>query len=553
MKLHTIWFAAMLSGLAVASAPTAAKSATILVLDGSGSMWGQVDGRSKMDIAHDAIRTLVSGRNPAAELGLTVYGHRREADCKDIESLVPLAPNNSDALLRAIESLTPKGKTPIGSAVTQAAIELDYEQRPATVILVSDGRETCDVDPCAVAARLEERGVDFTAHVIGFDLAQNEDVELRCLAKATGGLFVRADDAVGLERAVRTLFEEASLTPEPGIWLAAVLAEDRQPIDEPVHWKIFRTHANEQIETEPVHRAESATQSIKLPTGSYRVEATHRGVSGRLDIEVDDRARARHVVVLGAARLEVVASYERGDEQVYSDIAWRLAALDAEQRGKIVRTSESPAEVFVVPGGRYELRVRHRDWTIQRKITLLEGQVAREHVRFGEGKLALQAALSSGSLPIRHPIQWKVVPVDLDSESAAEKNREQLRPTCLFALASGRYRVTVTYGATSTSRDVEVRAGVTTTTTLNLRAGEARVFASLPAPGGSINDPVEWTVASFTPGGRPNTVATKRSASHSFILPAGRYRVSGTLDRLRGDGIIEITPGESRSLSVVLR
>ena len=56
----------------------------------------------------------------------------------------------------------------------QAAESLRHVEQKATVILVSDGEETCNLDPCQVGRELEAAGVDFTAHVIGFDVANPE-------------------------------------------------------------------------------------------------------------------------------------------------------------------------------------------------------------------------------------------------------------------------------------------------------------------------------------------------------------------------------------------
>ncbi len=101
---------------------------------------------------------------------------------------------------------------------------------------------------------------------------------------------------------------------------------------------------------------------------------------------------------------------------------------------------------------------------------------------------------------------------------------------------------------------VEVKPGAILTHTINLAAGTARIFGVLPPPGGSIHDPVDWEIfalGSRKRGARP--VATKQSSSHSFTLPAGRYRVSGRYGDLAGTGIVEVRQGASSSLGVVLR
>lgn len=188
--------------------PVLSQDRAMVVLDASGSMWGQVDGRTKIDIAREAVKDLFLEWETAGgvEAGLTVYGHRREGDCSDIELVAPVGPVNSASLSEILDGITPRGKTPLSDAVLQAAEAMHYEEVKATVILVSDGIETCGADPCEIGRRLEAAGVDFTAHVIGFDVAAEADrAQLRCLAENTGGIFTPANNADELMQSLDSL------------------------------------------------------------------------------------------------------------------------------------------------------------------------------------------------------------------------------------------------------------------------------------------------------------------------------------------------------------
>lgn len=188
---------------------------TILVLDASGSMWGQIEGQPKIAIAQAVLRDLL-GRMPADQaIGLTAYGHRRKGDCGDIETIAQPASGNRGALEQAIGGLRPKGKTPLSAAVVEAARQLRHTEARATVILVSDGIETCNADPCAVAAELEASGVDFTAHVVGFDVDDAAaTAQLQCVAAETGGTYHDARTAEDLSRALEDV-TRAAPDPEP--------------------------------------------------------------------------------------------------------------------------------------------------------------------------------------------------------------------------------------------------------------------------------------------------------------------------------------------------
>lgn len=161
---------ALLVPAATAQAQSAAPRApqgpgqSMLVLDASGSMWGQIGGKAKIDIARDAVANMLGSWPASQQLGLMAYGHRSKGNCADIEMLKAPAVLDKAGFQRAVNALQPKGMTPISASVRMAAEQLKFSERKATVILVSDGEETCHADPCALGQELEKLGVDFTAH-----------------------------------------------------------------------------------------------------------------------------------------------------------------------------------------------------------------------------------------------------------------------------------------------------------------------------------------------------------------------------------------------------
>jgi len=191
------------------------KGSAILILDASGSMWGQIKGKTKIEIAREVIGDLLQDWDTSIPLGLSAYGHRRKGDCNDIEILIPVGQADPKSIIKAIHAINPKGKTPLSEAVRRAAKELRYSEERATVVLISDGVETCNVDPCAVGEELAMSGVDFTAHVIGFDVKDIDQAGLRCLAEKTGGLFLAAADADELREALSKTVEKTKEAPAP--------------------------------------------------------------------------------------------------------------------------------------------------------------------------------------------------------------------------------------------------------------------------------------------------------------------------------------------------
>ena len=189
----------------------------ILVLDASGSMWGQIEGLTKMDIAKDVVGKVVGKWKAEDELGLVAYGHREKGSCTDIQTLLEPGALDAGQFMSAVNGLTPKGKTPMTQAVRQAAEALKFTEKAATVILVSDGIETCDPDPCAVADELEKMGIGLTVHTVGFGLDDKGAVaQLKCLAEKTGGISILADNAGELESALnKTVEAQPAPAPEP--------------------------------------------------------------------------------------------------------------------------------------------------------------------------------------------------------------------------------------------------------------------------------------------------------------------------------------------------
>src|SRR5262245_53265863 len=115
--------------LFLASRAASAENA-ILVLDESGSLWAQLDGKTRIDIARAVIGDML-GQVPAERaLGLVAYGHRREGDCGDIEEVAPVGTDRA-AILARVNAMKPKGKTPLTDGVRFAAQKLDYTKGKA--------------------------------------------------------------------------------------------------------------------------------------------------------------------------------------------------------------------------------------------------------------------------------------------------------------------------------------------------------------------------------------------------------------------------------------
>jgi Ca-activated chloride channel family protein len=181
---------------------------TMLVLDASGSMTGaDPAGGTKMEAAKRAVHALVDAAPDGAPVGLAAYGTstgnseaERTRGCQDVTVLQDPGPIDKAGLRAAVDGLTPRGYTPIGRSLQVAAQRLPQEG-PRSVVLVSDGEDTCGPpEPCEVVRTLAGQGVDLVVHAVGFGVDDAAREQLSCVAQATGGTYTDAPDADALQR-----------------------------------------------------------------------------------------------------------------------------------------------------------------------------------------------------------------------------------------------------------------------------------------------------------------------------------------------------------------
>ena len=191
-----------------------------LILDASGSMNGKLAGGAvKIDAAKEAVSQVVSKLPADARLSFRAYGHqshRSKKDCKDTQLLVDFAPAR-DARLpieEKMKSLKAQGYTPISYVLELAAKDVAGEgAQNRSVVLVSDGKETCQGDPCAVARALAKADSKLVVHTIGFGVDAAAKYQLQCIAKVARGKYFEASSTQELASALGT----AAQAPAPKI------------------------------------------------------------------------------------------------------------------------------------------------------------------------------------------------------------------------------------------------------------------------------------------------------------------------------------------------
>ncbi|WP_334191702.1 vWA domain-containing protein [Pararhodobacter sp.] len=209
---------AALSLATALAAPANAERVSVLVFDASGSMWNRVEGDlSRIEVARDVMGEYFASRDTGVPLSVIAYGHNRRGDCRDIEVVAPMGQGSPDALERRLRALMPRGMTPLTDSLALARDQIPATAEAADIILVTDGLETCEGDPCALAASLAAEGIEIRAHVVGFGLSRSELEGLSCITDQTGGMMFDTNSGAELAAALQQVStpEPAPPAPEP--------------------------------------------------------------------------------------------------------------------------------------------------------------------------------------------------------------------------------------------------------------------------------------------------------------------------------------------------
>ncbi|WP_397382005.1 VWA domain-containing protein [Prosthecobacter sp.] len=514
-------------------------SRAIIVFDASGSMYGQVPGGVKIDIAKKVVSDIVGSIDPAMELGLMAYGHRKKGDCEDIELLVPPQPGSSAAILKAVAALEPKGKTPLTAAVIQAAKYLKFEEAKVSVILVSDGVETCDKDPCMAAEELERLGVDFTCHVIGFDLKPGESSGLECLAKKTGGMYLAAKDAASLKSSLEVAMKQVA-KPVTTLVVEAKKSSGGALI-EGVNFQVFADGGGENA----IATGSGGHWSTELPkAGKYTLSAKLGAKSVEASLTVKDGETVTKEVVFAETGIKAVAYDKEGGVPFEREVSWDLfGPADAEgNRAKVSFSYEAKPFLQVAPGT-YLLTATRGNASASVEVTVKEGTPQEVKVILGSGNLKLSAINAEGLPPIAKDVSW-----DLFSPPDAEGQRKKLgfsyEAQPKMTLPSGPCLVVATYGNAKGQKEIEVKAGETQDIVVLIGSGKLKLSVILEEGGTALTKDVAWDVfgEADAEGNRPK-IANSYDAQPTLSLPAGKYQVEVEVGNAKGKVMVEIKAG----------
>ncbi|MEM8771532.1 MAG: VWA domain-containing protein [Pseudomonadota bacterium] len=535
----------------------------IMVLDGSGSMWGQIDGKTKIEIAREVIGDLLGDWNSGAELGLIAYGHREKGACDDIETLVEVGPVDVDAVMAKVNTLNPKGKTPISASVRRAADALKYTEEKATVILVSDGLETCEADPCALANELEASGVDFTTHVIGFDVAEADAASLSCLAENTGGKFFSASNASELTTAMaETVAAVTEPEPEPapaaeeeGVKLSAKLCESCEKLDEKVYWNIYAAETNAAGAREKVSSTGKTQPFMPLAPGDYIAQVSHGEVKREEPFTVEAVKTTTLDINLDAGNLRFKALATEGGEALDDKMYYRVYEAKTDLSGKRNQVTASGAAVplFRLAAGDYVVEATHGKAKTQVPVTVTAGELTDETAVLNVGYLRLAATMAEGGAPLDKDVYYRVLEGKADLSGKRDQIDASAGATPLFRLPAGDYMIRANQDNAFVETPVSVTAGSLSEEMLVLNAG--RIRAEGLAPGGeTIDNGLYWRVfeAGESLDGKRTQIDASAGQTPIFALTAGDYVLYAKHGQKEAETPFSVAAGEEKVVTLTM-
>lgn len=526
----------------------------IIVLDASGSMWAQIDGKPKLEIARESLRTVLQSVPADREIGFMAYGHREKGSCEDIELIVPPRAGSADAISTAADNLKFLGKTPLTAAVRQAAEALKYTEDKATVVLITDGLETCGGDPCALGTELEAAGIDFTADVVGFGLTADEGKQVACLAENTGGKYIQASDEKALQDALAETVAAPAPEPVPAPQPApepapepakpefnftptVVLAEGGDPLTDGNAWEIYKAMADgtrgDSVATE------YGAYKGNLEPGDYIVVARIGEARAEQKIRIEAGQIYKPLFTLNAGTLIIHPRPSEG-----ADVADGAAVVIAYPGVDVPPTYYGDTKV-VLPAGDEKVTVTIGQGVVTETIPLAAGRVIDKDIIVGVGHVVANAYYTAGGDKADGSgVGFKVLKAKKKIDGTREEVTYAYGPDSKFDLPPDDYVMVASVDLAIVEQPFSVKVGEHQDLKIAMNAG----VLAITAPGTSK---IEIFEAKKDINGNRKSLGYAYDEKYQAALPAGDYVVvSEKSDNSRKEGTVTVKAGERAELTV---
>jgi Ca-activated chloride channel family protein len=538
-------------GPARAQTDTAKSRQIMIVFDGSGSMWGKIEGEAKLakfQVAREALRKLIPALDTETRIGLTSFGHRRQADCSDVQVLATPEKLDAERILGPLDKLNPKGKGPITAAVREAARGFPDAVAPRSLIVIHDDLDNCQQDPCAAGAELAAQMPGLAIHVLSIGLRKEEAQRVACLATATRGHAIDVQTAQALPGALEDLLQRAEaqapvpasaarpdmpapapsaapavrapsraalapapLTGPPALHLFARLGGNAEPLDRPVQWRVTRDGSA--ADARPIWTSSAARAVVPAAPGRYVVEVR------------DGLARASRTVELADAPVRVDVVLDGGALALRALTARSASPLDSatfvvrDAAGATVIVLDARDNVVTLPPGSYQVEARLGALKATAAATVAAGAETTTDI-------IVPAATLELTLPRRDSGDNDTVVTLYEDDPEAPSGRRIVarssatQPT--FHVPGGTYYIVARNGTAELRDRVAVSAGETVQRTLALAPARLTLTSRLTGQTRPLELPVVYRITRLD--GSNTDIAMYGSVATVQVMP-GRYRI----------------------------
>lgn len=292
----------------------------LFVFDASNSMNAFWEGKRKIDVATSLLSESLSSLYgiPGLELGLRVYGHQTkfvqgEQDCDDTELVVPLAEGNNLLIQKALGKIQARGTTPIARSLEKTAEDFSKGDARKVIVLITDGIEACDEDPCAVSRMLQDEGIVVKPFIIGIGLEDEYKDTFRCV-----GNYFDAGDPETFQEVLDIVLEQAML--DTSFEVDLIDGEGNASVSN-VATSMYDAHSGELVERF-VHTlgASGAPDTIAIdPIPTYRIVVHTVPPLERDGVRFTPRQH-NHVRFENAGQGVLIPQFARGERNAYGDL-----------------------------------------------------------------------------------------------------------------------------------------------------------------------------------------------------------------------------------------
>ena len=144
------------------------------IFDASWSMRVAIDAddTSRIGIAKEALRGVVEELPAGVPVSMRVFGNIEGNYACRTDLMRPVQPLDREQFLTEIEDVYPiwNANTPIAASLAKVQEDLAGVNGPVTVVLLTDGEETCGGDPAAEIQALQDAGFDVRVNVVGLKI-----------------------------------------------------------------------------------------------------------------------------------------------------------------------------------------------------------------------------------------------------------------------------------------------------------------------------------------------------------------------------------------------